>query len=270
MGGQTNGYEVQRKAYQGSTTGTLLQTVDTCYNGQSPPCPAEAIGAFPPTQVTTRTTPGGYTLQAYKTTKYNSYALPTYVYEYDYGNGAQGNLLRETVIAYDTALTNNIVNMPSSITVEAGAGATVAQTKYSYDQTAVVATTGTPQHANPSGSRGNATTVQYLTAGTTYLTQTYKYFDTGNVDVFTDVNGGLTTYAYGACGNSFPTGVTEAVSGLTQSYAWNCTGGVQTSTTDENGQLWSVGYKDDYYWRPTSTTDPVPYTTSLSYSTVSV
>jgi len=266
-GGQTNGYEEQRMVYQGSTSGTLLQTVDTCYNGAAPPCQTAVITSFPPTQVTTRTTPGGYTLQAYKTTKYNSYALPTYVYEYDYGNGAQGNLLRETVIAYDTALTNNIVNMPSSITVETGAGVTVAQTNYSYDQTAVVATTGTPQHANPSGSRGNATTVQYLTAGTTYLTQTYKYFDTGNVNVFTDVNGGLTTYAYGACGNSFPTGVTEAVSGLTQSYTWNCTGGVQTSTTDENGQLWSVGYLDDYYWRPSSTTDPASYTTNLSYST---
>jgi RHS repeat-associated protein len=132
----------------------------------------------------------------------------------------------------------------------------------------VTTTSGTPQHTTISGSRGNTTTVQYLTSGSTYLTQTYSYYDTGNVNVFTDVNSGQTTYAYGSstsCGNSFATGVTEAVTTLSQSYAWNCTGGVRTSTTDENSQVWSAAFADPNYWRPTSTTDPASATTSLCY-----
>jgi YD repeat-containing protein len=266
-GGQTNGYEVQRKMNQGSST--LLETVDTCYNGQAPPCPAVAITAIPPSKIITRTTPGGYTLQAYRTTTYNSYGLPLNVLEYDYGNGAQGSLLRQTTTAY-ASLGNNIVDMPSSVSVYNGASALIAQTKYTYDQGSVTTTSGTPQHTSVSGSRGNATTIQYLTAGSTYLSQTYTYYDTGNVNVFTGVNSGQTTYAYGSgtsCGNSFPTGITEAVTALTRSYAWNCTGAVMTSATDENSQIWSAAYTDPNYWRPTSATDPASASTSLHYYT---
>ena len=276
-GGQTNGYEEQRQVYQGSSTsGTLLQTVDTCYNGAAPPCPTAVITSFPPGQVTTRVTPGGYTLQAYNTTVYNSYGLPQTLSEYDYGNGAQGALLRKTITAY--ASLGNIVDMPSSVTVQNGSGGTVAQTKYTYDQGSVATTSGTPQHAGVSGSRGNATTIQYLTSGSTYLTKTYTYFDTGNVDVFADVNDGQvnggvtthaqTTYTYGSCGNSFATTASEPLS-LSRSYTWNCTGGVQTSTTDENSQAWSTNYigsgADQNYWRPFSTTDPASATTTLCY-----
>jgi len=126
-----------------------------------------AIGAFPPTQITIRTTPGGYALETYKITTYNGYALRLDVYEYDYGTSAPFTVLRQTVIAYDTALTNNIVNMPSSVSVYNGIGTLVAQTKYSYDQGSVTPTTNTPQHTTISGSRGNVTTVQYLTSGST-------------------------------------------------------------------------------------------------------
>jgi len=221
--------------------------------------------------VTTRTTPAGYTLQAYRTTYYTD-GLPTEVDEYDYGNAAQGGLLRKTTTAYATYLTNNIVDMPATVSVYTGGGTLVAQTTYTYDENnTLTTTTGTPQHGSVTGSRGNATTVTFLTAGTTYLTQHSTYYDTGNVNVFTDANGGQTTYAYGSgtsCGNSFVTGVTEAVTSLTRSYAWNCTGGVMTSTADENGQIWQTGYAspaDPNYWRPTSTTDPASATTTLCY-----
>jgi hypothetical protein len=168
-GGLTNGYEVQRQAYQG--TSTLLQTVNTCYNSQAPPCPTVAIGALPPANITVVTTPGGYTLQAYKVTTYNGFALPTNVSEYDYGNAQAGTLLRKTTIVYDTALTNNIVNMPSSVSVYNGSSTLIAQTKYTYDGNGVTTTFGTPQHTSITGSRGNATTVQYLTSGSTYLSR---------------------------------------------------------------------------------------------------
>ena len=266
-GGQTNAYEEQREVYQGSST--LLQTVNTCYNGATPPCPTAVITSFPPGQVTTSTIPGGYTLQAWQTTTYNTYGLPLTFDEYSYGNGAQGGLVRSTVTAY-ASLGNEIVDMPKSVSVYNLNGGLVVQTNYTYDQGTVTATSGTPQHASISGSRGNATTVQYLTGGSTYLTQTYTYYDTGNVNVFTDTNGGQTTYAYGSgtsCGNSFPTGVTEAVTTLTLSYAWTCSGGVAASMIDENGEMWSAGYTDLNYWRPTSTTDPTAATTALSYYT---
>ena len=90
--------------------------------------------------------------------------------------------------------------------------------------------------------------------------------DTGNVYVATDVNGAQTTYTYGACGNSFPTSVAEPLS-LSRSIAWDFTGGVQTSITDENGNISSSSYtKDPYFWRPESSTDPTNAITSFTYA----
>jgi antirestriction protein ArdC len=42
-------YETQRKTYQGTTSGTLLQTINTCYNGAAPPCTSSAV-SLPITQ----------------------------------------------------------------------------------------------------------------------------------------------------------------------------------------------------------------------------
>ncbi|MGB7729571.1 MAG: RHS repeat-associated core domain-containing protein, partial [Candidatus Acidiferrum sp.] len=176
--------------------------------------------------------------------------------DYDYGSGSHGSLLDTTTINY-AALTN-ITAFQQQVTVTNSLGATVSQTYYNYGNT-VTASSGTPQHTTPPGSRGNLLSINYYSAGSTYLTQSFTYFDTGMVDATTDVNGGVTTYSYSnatsTCGNAFPTGVTEAISSLTQSYGWNCTGGVQTSLTDENNQSASIGYTDSYYWRPNTTTD---------------
>ena len=80
------------------------------------------------------------------------------------------------------------------------------------------------------------------------------------------MNGAVTQYAYGACGNAFATQVTPPLS-LSRSYVWNCAGAMTTSFTDENNQVWSTAYNDPNYWRPTSTTDPFPATTSYTYYT---
>jgi hypothetical protein len=139
-----------------------------------------------------------------------------------------------------------------------------------FDQGSVTPTTGTPQHSNPTVGRGNPTTISYLTNGSTSLTKTLTYFDTGNVASITDVNNATTTYNYSdatsTCGNSFPTSVTEPVSGLSQSMVWNCTGGVSTSVTDENGQTIATSYTDTQFWRPHSTTDQASNTTTLAYN----
>src|SRR5208283_3033773 len=108
--------------------------------------------------------------------------------------------------------------------------ATVSQINYNYGDT-VTATSGTPQHTAPNGSRGNLLSVNYYSKGSTYLTKSYSYYDTGNVYVATDVNGAQTTYTYGACGNSFPTNVAEPLN-LSRSMTWNCAGGVPLTVVD--------------------------------------
>jgi hypothetical protein len=98
----------------------------------------------------------------------------------------------------------------------------VAQTNYNYDEGSVTAPANqpTPQHTSVSGSRGNLTSINYPVST---LTAHFTYYDTGNLNVATDVNAGPTTYTYGAlsatCGNAFPTGITEPVGNMTQAYA---------------------------------------------------
>ena len=48
-------------------------------------------------------------------------------------------------------------------------------------------------------------------------------------------------------------------------YAYNCTGGVQTLVTDPNGAITSTSYTDAYFWRPASTTDALGNVTHYSY-----
>ena len=253
-------YQTERKVYQGTTT--LLEDDVTCYNGNTMNCNTTQV-LLPITERIVTDTLG--TRQCQHIYKYNGTNALTEQDDYDYGNGTPGPLLRKELITY-ASLGNNILNQPSQIQIQNGGGAVVAQTNVNYDETSVVATSGTPQHIAISGARGNPTSVVYKVSGTTTLTKSFTYFDTGNVDVATDVNGGTTTFAYGACGNSFVTGVTEAVSTLTQSMAWNCTGGVETSATDENGNTVSAAYSDAFFWRPASTTDQALNSTDFTYA----
>ncbi len=236
-------YQTERQVYAG--TSTLLETVFTCYNGATPNCSSTAI--TPPIASVAAYVQWPSGLESEVLVDYNSNGLPTEKDEYDYGNGSPGILLRKTLTTY--ASLGNIVDEPASVTVENGTGGIVAQTTYQYDQTAVVTTSGTPQHGSVSGSRGNLTTITYLTHGSSTLSKTFTYFDTGNVDVATDVNGAQTTFTYGNCGNSFATSVAEPMS-MSKSMAWNCTGGVETSVTDANGNSTSTAYTDPYFWRP--------------------
>ena len=256
-------YETQRVVRQGSST--VLSTANTCYNASAPPEPACTGTAVtsPITQRYVSTQLGGGNLTDLHYQKYGSSGNLLEQDDYDYGSGANGGLLKKTVITY--ALLGNITAFQQQVTVTNASGATVSQTNYNYDQGAVVTTSGTPQHTSISGSRGNLTSANYYTQGSTYLTKSYTYFDTGNVQTATDVNGAQTTYAYGACGNSFPTSVSEPL-GMSRSFAWNCTGGVQTSVTDENNQATTYDdHSDPYYWRPGTITDPAGATIGYSY-----
>jgi RHS repeat-associated protein len=261
-------YETQRQLYQGAAQlSNLLGTVTTCYNGNTSNCNGTVV-TLPITERSVTSQWGQSELQAQSNTFYNSYGLVTENDEYDYASGPPFTLLRKTLTSY-ASLGNNIVNHPSQITVKNGQGNTVAQTTYTYDQGTPTATYFTPQHVSVSGSRGNLTTISQLVNGSSSLTRTYTYFDTGNVKTATDVNNAHTTYTYGACGNSFPTQVAVS-SGPSKSMTWICAGGVMTTGADWNGQSSTISYDDPYFWRPTSTTDRAGYTTYITYPSATV
>ena len=271
-------YETQRKIYQGSTSGTLLKTIYTCYNGAALPCNSTAV-TQPITQRTfTSQWPGSGGLESKTNVTYNSYGSVTEKDEYAYGAGAPGSLVRKTLTGY-ASLGNGIVGMPSSISVKDGSNNIKAQTAYCYDEGTPsgtstcaatgppTATSGTPEHVAVTGSRGNVTTVTSLVQGTTNLGKTYTYYDTGNALTATDVSGAQTTYSYGtgSCGNSFATSVSEPLS-LSGSMVWDCTGGVETSITDENSQLVSMTSNDPDFWRPSSSSDQESNVTNMTYT----
>jgi RHS repeat-associated protein len=255
-------YETERQTYQGSaSSGTLLNTLTTCYNGNTTNCPSTAI-ILPITQRNITTVlPGASSLTSQSIYKYNSTGSLKEQDDYDYGSGTVGALLKTTIINYATL--SGITAFRSQVTVKNGTGAIVSQINYNYGDT--VTATGAPQHIAPYGSRGNLLSVNYYTNGSTYLTKSYTYFDTGKVQTATDANGAQTTYTYGACGNSFPTGVTEPLS-LSRSITWDCNGGVRLTTKDENLQTTTVTYSDPYFWRPASSSDPTSAVTSYTYT----
>src|SRR3989441_425046 len=234
-------YETQRQIKD--PAGSVLVTVDTCYNGATIPCTGTAV-ALPISNRTVQTTLGSLVAKTYTT--YDAYGLPTEVDGYTWGP----TLVRKTLITYNRTLGNNIVDRPSSIVVQDSTSATKASTTFGYDQTAVTATSGTPQHVAISGSRGNATTVTFTTQGTSTISRTFTYFDTGIAQTATDVNAAQTNFAYNStgCANSLLTGVTMPLS-LSRSQVWNCTGGVVTSATDENSQTTNFDYTDANFWR---------------------
>src|SRR3989441_2558178 len=235
-------YETQRKAYQGSQTGTLLQTVNTCYNGSAIPCTDIAV-TLPISRRTVILQPDSGTLQSKTDTFFNTYGLPTQMDEYDFGSGAPpASPTRKTLITY-ASLSNNIVDRPATITVCTasgtssscgGTGTQVAQTTFTYDEGTLTSTSGVPQHVSVTGSRGNPTTIKGWISGTTYATSTITYYDTGNVLVATDPGSHQTTFSYtdswgdSACAppantQAYPTQITNHLSQNTQIKYFQCT-----------------------------------------------
>lgn len=252
-------YETQRQVYQGSIGGTPLQTTTTCYNGNYANCTTTAI-TLPIIHRTVFVQVG--TKQSRVDNYYTNRGLQTQSYEYNFGNGTPGSLLRRTVIVYNNSL-GSIVDRPASVTVYDGSGNVKAQTTYGYDEYGLTGT-GVPQHVAVSGSRGNLTSIHRL-AGSITLNQSFTYFDTGVLNTQTDVNAAQTTYVYGAssCNGAFPTQVNTPL-GLSRSYSWDCNGAVQTSATDENGYTTTSSY--DSLWRPNTVTDAAGNNTQYGYT----
>jgi RHS repeat-associated protein len=200
-------YVTEKSVYQGSaSSGTLLQTINDCYNGTSPsgsPATCNSATITPPitrvTQLTQWPTVSGG-LESKTDTFVNSYGLTTEVDLYAYGVGTPGALIRKSVTAY-ASLGSGIFDRASSFTVTNGAGSTVAQTEYTYDSAALTSVTGVAQHNDTQYGtgdtvRGNVTTVKQWVSGSTYLSATRSYDTTGQILKSTDFAGNITSFNY--------------------------------------------------------------------------
>ena len=262
-------YEAERQIYQGSVSpSNLMETITTCYNTATN-CTGTAV-TLPITQRNiTALISGGQ--QSEHDDFWNAYGAPTESDDYDFGTPPHGALLKKVLATYATTL-GNITAFRQSVTTQDGSGHTVSQVTYNYDETTPTATTGTPQHISVPAPWGNLTSTYTYTNATTYLTKSSTYYDTGNLNTATDVNNGVTTYNYASgaasCYNSFPTSITEAVTTLSTSATWNCTGGVRLTSVDENSQTTTTAYTDPYFWRPVSVTDPAGAVTTYCYGLI--
>jgi len=227
-------YETQRKVYQGSSTsGTLLETVDTCYNGASIPCAYTAITLPIYNRTVQVTLPGLSPSKSYTT--YNTYGLPTETDEYTYGP----TFVRRTLTTYNTALNSIYVyDRPSDIQIKDSGGTVRAHSTYSYD------------------SYGNLTGETRYSTPTATLTRTFGHGSYGVLTSATDFNGHSTTYSSFTCGNNTAFPQTISSGGLTTSLTWNCDGAVVTSVKDANNQTGTTQYNDPNFWRVTEGTAP--------------
>jgi YD repeat-containing protein len=253
-------YETQRTVDTGSST--LVQTITTCYNGHLANCPSTAISL----PINRRTVfvqwPGGQ--ESEKDSYYTPLGLEKETDEYDYGSSGPGALLRKALVSYATFSSNPGLNsMPSTVTVQDGSGNVKAQTSYSYDQTTPTQTSF-PQHVNVTISRGNVTTLTRLVQGSTNVSKTTTYFDTGEVQTAKDFNGNPSTYAYSATyAGAYPTTVTNALNQSTSS-TYDPGTGVVTSATGLNGRQTSYAY--DSMMRPLSISYPDGGQTTFTYT----
>jgi RHS repeat-associated protein len=273
----SNDYQTQAKYYEGTATGTPLKTVVTCYDKYYP---SESACASPPST----SGPGGYVSQtdvytylgastspSLVETQYDSYGYGDVTAVSSYGFGAtyppSGSPVSSTTTTYNiipnggsypcgTLTITAMHDRPCSVTTVNSSGATVSQISYTYNSA------GHP-----------LTTSKYVGGGKSNLASSATYNLDGTINVATDVNGTTSTYSYGVCNTLLPTGV--SVQGrnvsLSRSMTWDCNGGVQTSLTDENGNVSTTKFTNgsvaDPYYRPLSVVDALSNTTAFSYTT---
>jgi RHS repeat-associated protein len=262
----SSGQETQAKIYQGSTSGTLLRTINTTWAANGSPATKTTILEDNSTQSEIET-------------NYDSNGNLLSLKEHDFGTGAPGSILRTTTDTYlsTTAYTNlNIVNRVTRQTIADSTGTLHFRQDTTYDGTTISpCPTGAAQHDDTNygcsfTTRGNPTSVTKYTnasvpSGPITLNSYYDIF--GNL-VKADINccqskvwtfSATTQYAYPDSDTCGATGGPQ----VTTSYTYNTHTGQMASMTDPNNQLWSYAY--DTMRRPTTTTRPDNAQLSTSY-----
>jgi YD repeat-containing protein len=152
-----------------------------------------------------------------------------------------------------------MVNLVTDKVVKNGAGTQVAETKTTYDSTALTSVAGITHHDDANYGtgntvRGNPTLAQRWVSGSTYLSTTSYYDTTGQLTQVTDPLANNTTFSYsdnfftdsstgtnppspytGTHTNAYLTLVTLPISG-TKSYGYYFSDGKLAVSTDQNGQ----------------------------------
>ena len=176
--------------------------------------------------------------------------------EYDYGSGAPGALLRDTLTYYVTDATHDdipirLLRLPSQVSVFDGSGNLASLVKYYYDQGTINDAPGIVGHDASAGTgdtlRGNLTTKSsWQNTANTYFNETYTYDIAGNIVADTDPLGHTTGYSYADANNTYahPTAVTNAL-GQSISNAYDYYSGKLVTATDLNGVNTVYSYSND-------------------------
>ena len=179
---------------------------------------------------------------------YNQYEMETNRYDYDYGSGSRGSLLRQTVIpSYHTFTKNgvnvNILDKPDQVQVKDGSGNVAAGVTYGYDGVGNMLS-----RSNWLNSTGSST-----------LTTSHTYDGYGNIITTLDPKGNMTSYSYAdqfvdtctymAPANAYLTKITyPTTNGVphVENFQYKCASGKLANSIDENAQTSSYQYNDPF------------------------
>jgi len=236
--GTTAGYyEVKRRAYQGSGSGTPAVTKYTCINQSSSSSPCAATGfALPINTIDNYELRDGIEMRS-TSISLNSLGQTQGSSVSDFGGPSNvGGILRVEDMLYGNYFG---MSLPGRDTVYDAALNLAGQTSYSYDTSAPTTSYGVPQHVAGLGAGGNLTLVTQSASSNVSYSTTNTYEDTGSLLTSASPNG-TTTYSYDPTfvyntGVSSPTPSSGVAIGTSASFDTAYTG-LQLSSIDANSK----------------------------------
>jgi RHS repeat-associated protein len=213
-------YETERQV-------ASLETITTCYNGNTSSCNTTAI-TLPVTQITATTALGSEKSQT--TSIYNNYGLLKEVDQSTFGSGSPGGLIKKTLITYGGVIPAE----PAEVDIQDGNSNLKAKTTYTYD------------------SKGNPNGQTIYSAISSSLSRSFTPSAYGVITASTDFASHPTNVTALQCGTgntAFPSTITTG--SLTYTLTWDCNGGGVTNIVDPNGQSTGKSTTLDYdsMWR---------------------